>query len=216
MLRSEIHAVIFDMDGVLIDSEPLHERAQRIVFRRHAIEVPDRVYSDFKGQTEEDVFEYVVREFGRDGHDPAVLVREKHSAYRELLNELEPIDGALELLQYLSGVGMPLALTTSAIRRDQEFAFDRLQLGAFFKVVVTADDVTRPKPDPEPYRITALKLGKDSTQCLVVEDSLNGVRSAAGAGCKVAGITTSFPADSLVAAGAEVVVDRLLDLKQLC
>ncbi len=215
MRLSDIRAVIFDMDGVLIDSEPLHERAQQIVFRKHAIEVPDRVYSDFKGQTEEDVFGYVVREFGRDGHDPAVLVREKHAAYRELLSDLQPIDGAVELLHYLSALGMPLALTTSAIRRDQEFAFERLQLEAFFNVVVTAEDVSKPKPDPEPYAITALRMSVDPSHCLVIEDSINGIRSARGAGCRVAGITTSFSADALTAAGAEIFVDRLLDLKKI-
>ena len=205
-------AVIFDMDGVLIDSEPLHERAQTIVFAENDLEVPERLFGEFKGQREEDVFRYVVSEFGRDGLDPAELVRRKHETYRELMTELRPIDGSIPFVRLLQERGLRLALTTSAIRRDQEFALEMLGMQSMFEVVVTSDDVIRPKPDPEPYRITVERLNLDAGDCLVIEDSLNGVRSAVGAGCKVAGITTSFGREALVDAGAHVVVDSFEEL----
>jgi HAD superfamily hydrolase (TIGR01509 family) len=206
-------AVIFDMDGVIIDSEPLHEEAQRVVFARHGIEVPVSVYSDFKGQTEQDVFQFVVREYGNSSHDPAVLVSEKHAAYERLIDEMEPVAGALEFIEFLSHRSYRLALTTSAIRANQQRAFDRFGLGSYFHVVVTAEDVGRPKPDPQPYLITASRMQLAPANCLVIEDSLNGVRSALAAGCRVAALTTSFTADELRSAGANVVHESFDDLR---
>ncbi len=206
-------AVIFDMDGVIIDSEPLHEKAQRIIFARYGIEVPASVYSDFKGQTEADVFNFVVREYGNGSHDPRVLVSDKHRVYAELMDEMEPIDGALDFIRFLSDLGVPMALTTSAIRANQEKAFDLFRLGPYFQVVITAEDVTRPKPHPQPYRITASRMQQDPVQCLVIEDSLNGVRSALAAGCRIAALTTSFSADELRSVGADMVHRSFADLQ---
>ena len=199
--------VIFDMDGVLIDSEPLHEEAQRIVFARNQIDVPESVFTDFKGQTEEDVFEYVVRQFGNGSHVSGRLIAEKHAEYSRMIERMELIGGALDCLRFLDDRGHRMALTTSAVRNDQERAFERFGLGPFFQVVVTAEDVRRPKPDPEPYQITARRLGVEPRDCAVIEDSINGVRSARDAGCHVIALTTSISAQELDAAGASAVHD---------
>ncbi len=207
------HAVIFDMDGVIIDSEPLHEKAQRIVFARHGLDVPVRAYSDFKGQTEEVVFNLVVREWGNGSHDPGVLASEKHAIYASLIDEMQLMQGSLEFIRFLSDLGYPLALTTSATRANQERVFERFELAPYFNAVVTAEDVRRSKPDPEPYVVTASRMSWEPARCLVIEDSLNGVRSAVGAGCRVAALTTSFPADALLSAGADLVKGTFADLQ---
>ncbi|MBT8400741.1 MAG: HAD family phosphatase [Rhodothermia bacterium] len=209
-----LRAVIFDMDGVLIDSEPLHERAQKVVFADNALNVPDGILATFKGQREEDVFEFIVREYGRDGMDPADLVRQKHAAYRSLMPELRPIDGSVDFVRSLQESGFRLALTTSAARHDQEFALDMLGLGDPFEVIVTAEDVTRPKPHPEPYSITVQRMSLEPNACLVIEDSLNGVRSALDAGCEVVGLLTSFERAALAAEGAHYVVDSFEQLRR--
>ena len=123
-MQTPPQVIIFDMDGVIIDSEPLHEKAQRIVFDRHGIQVPVSVHADFKGQTEEDVFNYIVREYGNGSHDPAVLVQEKHTVYAGLSDEMAAVDGALDFIEFLRTEGYRLALTTSAIRANQQQAFD--------------------------------------------------------------------------------------------
>ena len=101
-----------------------------------------------------------------------------------------------------------LGLTTSATRRDQERSFALFDLHAYFEVVVTREDVVHPKPDPEPYRITAERLDVAPAACLVIEDSLNGVLSARRAGCTVAGIATSFSTEQLLQAGARLAADN--------
>ncbi len=211
---NKLRAVIFDMDGVLIDSEPLHERAQKIVFAENSLDVPEGILGTFKGQTEEDVFEFIVREYGHGGLDPANLVRQKHEVYRSLMPELRPVDGSVDFVRFLLESGLRLALTTSATRRDQEYALDILALGESFEVIVTADDVTRPKPHPEPYSITVQRMSLEPEMCLVIEDSLNGVRSALRAGCRVVGLSTSFDKAALSAEGAHHVVDSFEQLSR--
>lgn len=203
------------MDGVLVDSEPLHERAQKFVFAENALDVPEGILGTFKGKTEEDVFEFIVREYGHGRMDPADLVRQKHEVYRGLMSELRPVDGSVQFVRFLQQSGLRLALTTSATRRDQEYALDMLALDELFEVIVTADDVTRPKPHPEPYSITVQRMSLEPETCLVIEDSLNGVRSALSAGCRVAGLSTSFDKAALSAEGAHYAVDSFEQLRGL-
>jgi HAD superfamily hydrolase (TIGR01509 family) len=206
-----IKAVLLDMDGVVIDSEPLHEEAQRIIFREFDLPVPEIMLPSFKGLTEKHVFEKIVAEFGDGGRSVDELIEAKEQAYRALLKDLQMIPGALSFIERAHRV-FRLALTTSSIRQDQRIAFDRFDLDPFFDAVVTAEDIDRPKPHPEPYLVTAGKLGLDPAVCLVVEDSLNGVRSGVAAGCFVVGMTTSFGADKLSSAGAHLIVDTFDEL----
>jgi len=209
-----LRAVIFDMDGVLVNSEPLHEKAQRIVFDRYQLTVPASFFSAFKGQTEEDVFNHVVATNPGRALNAAELVALKHSVYRDLMEDLQPIDGALPFLNRLAQAGYPLALTTSATRRDQQRTFELFSLHPFFNTVVTADDVTHPKPNPEPYVTTAQRLGVAPEHCLVIEDSTHGIRAARSAGCRVAGLATTFSTELLMQAGAHLAVEHFEALAQ--
>ena len=208
-----VTAILFDMDGIVIDSEPIHEQAQRAVFREFGLEVPDSILPSFKGMTEHDIFTRLVLDYGRDytTDDVPMLVSAKDRIYRELLDGVELIPGVLPFI--LSARDrFRLALTTSSVRADQQFAFDKFDLGSYFEAVVTAEDILNPKPHPQPYIATAEKLGVDPSDCLVVEDSLNGVMSALGAGCTVAGMTTSFDKMKLEDAGAHFTVDTFEEL----
>ena len=207
----KIEAVLLDMDGVVIDSEPLHEEAQRIIFRELDLPVPESMFPSFKGLTEKLVFEKIVAEFGGSGRSVDELIELKEQTYRALLKDLQLIPGALAFIERAHRL-FRLALTTSSMRQDQRIAFDRFDLDPYFEAVVTAEDITRSKPHPEPYLVTAARLGVDPGVCLVVEDSLNGVRSGVAAGCIVAGLTTSFPADRLSSAGAVLTVNTFDEL----
>lgn len=206
-------ALLLDLDGVVIDSEPLHEQAQRIVFREHGLDVPDSVLPSFKGMTEQDVFTRIVLDYARGEGDVAALVEAKERAYRELLVDVTLIPGAASFIRQAHG-RYRLALTTSSVRADQELAFAKFYLASYFETVVTAEDIDNPKPHPQPYLTTAERLGVDPSDCLVVEDSLNGVASALGAGCIVAGLTTSFRKDVLEEAGTHFAVDTFDELAE--
>ena len=207
----DFQAILFDLDGVLIDSEPLHEKAQRLVFAEHDLAVPDEFFAHVKGKTEEDVFGHVVEHYARH-LDAAALVARKHAVYEEIFGELEPVDGAHAFLQRRHREGLPLGLTTSATPEDQRRTFARFGLEDYFGAVVTVADVAHPKPHPEPYLTTARRLGADPARCLVIEDSAHGVEAGRRAGCTVAALTTSFDREELSRAGAHVVAETFEEL----
>lgn len=197
-------AILFDMDGVLINSEPLHARAKRTVFERYGLDVPESVYDFVKGKTDEGIFTYIRDTYGHDGLDIDEMIAAKHTAYEELLSSLEMVPGALDFVRAARRT-YRVALTTSATQRNQLLAFELFHLDDLFEAIVTAADVERGKPHPDPYRVTAERLGVSPEQCLVIEDAVNGIQSALAAGCDAAGITTSFTAEELRDAGATVV-----------
>ena len=205
-------ALLFDLDGVLIDSEPLHEEAKRIAFGRLGLTVPADVYVTFKGRPDAEVVAHVVATYGGGGFDVDAVIAAKQEAYRALAAHLPAVPGALELLAWCRP-HYRMALTTSAAPMNQRLAFERFALAPFFDAVVTAADTTRPKPDPQPYLLAAQRLGVDPAACLVIEDSLHGVHAGTGAGCTVAALTTSFAADELAAAGADAVFDGIAALQ---
>lgn len=213
-LRGKYRAIIFDLDGVVIDSEPLHEKATRRVIESRGAVVPEAGFAEFKGLPDPETFELAIRKYGMPVEDLQSLVDAKQVVYHGLLDELQPVDGALEFIR-LASSKFDLALTTSSEEADAKKALAMFGLDGAFSVVVTAADVTRRKPDPRPYLVTMERMGHKSSECLIIEDSVNGIRSATAAGCDVAGLTTTFEPSILQEAGALVVVDRLDELAEM-
>ncbi len=206
-------AIIFDMDGVVIDSEPLHERSSQLVMAQHDFVIDEAIFVDFKGSTDRIILEHLVKKHNLD-LEVNELLRQKRLAYASMIDELQPIAGVISFINRVSD-SFRLALTTSASRRNKELAFSKFNLHQFFEVVITSNDITNPKPDPEPYRVTTEQLALAPGDCFVIEDSFNGVRSAAAAGCTVVGITTSFDAAALKKAGAHHVINGYDELAHL-
>ncbi|WP_433928774.1 HAD family hydrolase [Sorangium cellulosum] len=211
----QFRALIFDMDGVIIDTEALHAEAKRLTFERYGIAVPERLYTEFRGRSDLDMVEHVVRELAGGALSPAEVVGAKHDVFRTLHEKIAPVEGALEFIRLARRRFERLALATSATRANQEFAFEKFALRPFFDVVVTSEDIGRTKPHPDPYLKAAEKLGMSPGACLVIEDSTNGVLSARAAGCAVAAITTSFSRDELKDARADMMVDSFPELASL-
>ncbi|MCY4673674.1 MAG: HAD family phosphatase [Bacteroidetes bacterium] len=197
--------MLFDMDGVLVNSEPLHEKAQDIVCRRFDLEVPTSVSPIFKGWTEDRVYAYIAKHFGTGRATVDTLIKAKHAAFASLSEELELMPGASKLVQVIHNLNIPLGLVTSATRADQERAFSKFDFFPYFSSVTTVEDVTEAKPHPQPYLIGAERLGMRPEECIVVEDSKYGIVSALRAGCHVLGLATTFSCDALHDAGAHAV-----------
>mgnify|MGYP006271718777 CR=1 FL=1 len=200
-----IDALLFDMDGVLVDTEPLHEDATRDILQRYALSVPDDLFDRFRGRPDRDLFAERLEEAAEADVDVPTLVREKAEVYETLLDNLAPRPGIPDLLRFLGDRSVPKACVTSATRTDQRAVFDRCGFDSLFDAVVTADDVERGKPHPEPYRRGAGHLGVDPDRCCVVEDSPYGIRAALEAQCIAVGIPTSYPEATLRDAGASFV-----------
>lgn len=217
MKRSEVfkgvRAVIFDMDGVIVMTEDLHVSAERATCKEFGIEAPLTAWNDFKGRTAIEIACTILNNYSTGGISPKQFVDRKTEIYLDMIEtELPEIEGATDFIAIAHRTFGKCALTTSSSKVIKNAVFDQLGLDTFFDVVVTGDQVTNGKPDPEPYLATVEKLSVPASLCVVIEDSDNGILSAKQAGCRVIGITTSFPASMLYDLGADLVVDQFSEL----
>lgn len=204
-------ALLVDLDGTLVDSEPIHRRGYRAFLAARGWEVAD--LSLFTGRRAEDVF---ASEPGPwEGLDPLEL----SAAVLPFVppDAPEPVPGARELLVAARAAGIPVAIVTSAgpawVARSLDEA---LGLPDHVDLVVTAEDVVNGKPDPAGYRLACEGLGVAPSHAVAVEDSPAGVRAALGAGVGTAyGVSTTHPADALRTAGAADVFPDLRGLTEM-
>ena len=202
-------AVLFDMDGLLIDSEPLWLEAETAVMARLGGDWTAADQAQLLGGSLDRTVRYLVAKAG--GPTPPELVGEwLMSGIIELVRDRGvPVrPGARELLAGVAAAGLPHALVTSSERRFMDAVLART--GMRFDALVCADDVSVTKPDPEPYLLAAKLLGTDPARCHVLEDSKNGVASAEAAGCRVIAVPSLIPIEP---APGRTVVRSLLDLR---
>lgn len=207
-------AIIFDMDGVLIDSEPAHKLAKERAFARFGITLPEAIYDQYKGSTDETVMNEVVPTIPGFNVDAQEMLRLKHQEFEALEHLALPIDGAKEFVNWAK-TKFRIALATSATPRNRQAALSLLGLTDSFHYIVDASGFSRPKPDPEIFQIALRGLKADPAQCIVIEDSLNGVLAGKAAGCRVVAVSTSFTEELLRSKGADHVVHNFQELRGL-
>lgn len=209
----QIKAIIFDMDGVIVDSEPLHVESEKITLSDFQIEAPHSEWEHFKGKTDKDMFEYIVNNFTDGNVSVTELMAYRVKIYLQIApKRLRMIPGALSFVKKVKQSDKKLALTTSSLKGLQQLVFEKFNLYYYFDVVITGDEIIKGKPDPEPYLKTVQKLQIPAKYCVVIEDSVNGIISAKASSCIAVGITTSFPREKLVEAGADYVVSSFSEL----
>jgi HAD superfamily hydrolase (TIGR01509 family) len=197
-------AVVFDMDGVLCDSEPfIAAAAAEALRRRYGITVSREDFTPFVGAGD-DRFILGGAEVHGVTADLAVDKPLTYEIYLELVAaSLQPVPGVHAFLREARAAGLRLALATGSDRPKLDGNLAAIRVAeATFEVVVSAEHITRKKPDPETFTRAVEGLGLPAARCLVVEDAVNGVRAGVAAGCRVLGITSTLSAESLVAAGA--------------
>ena len=184
-------AFLFDMDGVLIDSNPLHRQAWNEYNRRHGVETTDAMFQAMYGKRNDEI----IRDFlGQHLSDDEVFEHgaAKERLYREMMtpqvNE-SLVPGVREFI--LRHAGVPMAVATNGELANARMALDGTGLGEYFEVVVTGADVVNPKPHPDIYLKAAEMLGVSPGSCVVFEDSYTGVQAGVAAGMKVVGIGTT-------------------------
>jgi beta-phosphoglucomutase len=210
-----IEGIIFDLDGVLIDSSVCHRDAFLAVFAPYGIR--DFDYSTYAGRRTPDVVEEVFQRAGIST-SPAVITQtaqEKSRLARECLSAKAPLaEGCPEILKQLAS-HYSLALATSGSRTSVKIFLDLAKCRPLFRSILSGEDVTHAKPDPEIYRRSAEALGIPSSHCLVVEDAVAGVEAARATGATVAGLVGTCPGESLHQAGAAHIIRKLSELAEL-
>jgi len=200
-----LRGVIFDMDGVLINSHPIHKRAWKKFFESLDSEISDAEL-DFvlDGRKKEDILRHFL------GDLPDAEIREfghrKEMLFREEALAIEPVEGVLEFLDQLTRSGIEFAVASCGSKSRVHYILRQLNIHDQFAAIVTADDVQCGKPDPDIFRKAADRLGSPYSDLLVCEDAISGVQAAKAAGIKCLGIADHARADELLEAGAERVI----------
>jgi beta-phosphoglucomutase len=192
-------AVIFDMDGTMVDNTPYHYRTWKVMFEKYGLGdlTSNTYYSEFSGVP---VFDTVQRIFGekRDNAGLNQLVKEKETIYQDLYTaHAAPINGLTELLHELKQNGIKIAIASSASIHDIDFVLERIHVRDYFDVIVDGSQVSKGKPSPEIFLKTAEHLQTLPANCIVIEDSIAGIKAGNAAGMKVIGITTGNTAEKL-------------------
>lgn len=212
-----LKAVIFDFDGIIVDTEPLHYQAfQKILVPLGMGYSWDDYVSHYMGFDDREAFREVYKTIGQDIGDSELggLILRKAAVFERIITDgITPYPGALELIKNLSEQ-VPLALCSGALPSDIAPILKQLNIFDAFDIIVTAKDVTASKPDPESYTLAVQKLCAvfpDKMimpwECLAIEDTPAGITSAQKAGIPVLAVTNSFPAEKLV--GAARIIDSL-------
>ena len=215
-MSSALHAIVFDFDGVIADSEPLHLRAFQQALAEEGI-VLDRneYFSSYLGYDDVGMFQALARDRGlawTDRHITALVARKgmKLQAMLERGDVLFP--GAAAFIRAASAA-VPIAIASGALRHEIVQIVEAAGLGGLFKTIVASGDTPESKPSPAPYLLAYEQLQQmtgaalERQRCVAIEDSVWGLESARGAGLRCVGVATSYPADEL--RGAELVVDGL-------
>jgi beta-phosphoglucomutase len=194
-LQFSPRAVIFDIDGTIVDNMHLHAEAFAVFAGRHGL--PPLTHEDrarIDGRRNSEIFPILFdRDVPRD--EWLAYEHEKESLYRELSRgRLAPMKGLRRFVDHLKADGIPVALATSAPRLNVEHTLGELGLAHAFPIIVRGDEVGRGKPAPDVFIEAARRLGVDAASCLVFEDAPMGIEAAHAAGMQVVALTTSFDA----------------------
>jgi HAD superfamily hydrolase (TIGR01509 family) len=217
-----IQAVLFDFNGVVIDDEPLHLKAFQEVLASEGVTLSEEDYYTMLGMDDRTFVRTAFERAGAELTEEKMLsvIEREAAAHRELLGEELPLfPGAVNFVKALSRVH-PLGVVSMSSRDEIAYALQRAGLASHFSVVVSAEDVSACKPDPECYRRGLERLNETRGQsvlpfradeCLVIEDAPPGVRAGRAAGMRTLGVTNTVSERALREAGADVVTRSLAD-----
>ncbi len=218
-----LKAVIFDFDGVIVDTEPAHLLMFQKVLKPHGIQISEEQYYDiYLAMDDRTFFKEAFRRNGIPLGDAELekISGEKARAYAQyIVDKIEALPGSIDLVKKL-GSYLPLAIASMALKTEIVMILNSLGLRHYFKVIISAEEVSIPKPDPEVFlraldKINSIEGAREKSiepsQCLVIEDSTAGIEAAKSAGMKCLGVVGSRPAEELK--GADLIVDGLDKVK---
>ncbi|MFT3910104.1 MAG: HAD family phosphatase [Ferruginibacter sp.] len=199
-------AVIFDLDGTLIDNNAFHLIAWKKYLENIGIDIGEEEYrTNINGRTNKDAIEYIYKRKMTD-EEAMVFALEKEAVYRNIYKAaIKPVDGLIPFLETLHELNIPMAIATSGIQVNIDFMFEHIPIKQYFKVVVNSAHISKGKPDPEIYLKAAALLDVNPANCLAFEDAAVGIASAKNAGMKVIALTTTQTKEEL--AGADRIVE---------
>ncbi|MDD3766172.1 MAG: HAD-IA family hydrolase [Eubacteriales bacterium] len=207
-----INCIIFDMDGVLVDSEPVIEKAAIMFFKEIGVNAVSDDFKPFIGAGEDRYIGGVCEKYGIQYNTD--MKKRVYDIYLEIVGSfLKVYEGTLPTLIKLKEKGYKLALASSAdaVKINANLTVAGIDK-SIFDVIISGGDVKNKKPAPDIYLKTAKTLGEEPEKCVVIEDAINGVKAAKDAGMICIGLTTSFSKDRILDAGADYICSDIKDI----
>jgi beta-phosphoglucomutase family hydrolase len=206
-----IRAVIFDMDGVIVESEHLHIKAEQQTMLKHGVRISAEELHTYTGTTAEFMFTELIKKYKLNTTFERVFDEKEVFMFELLEKETRPTKGVIELLKKLKRKGIKLGIASSSHRKLIEYILRRLDIVRLFDFVVSAEDIAHSKPNPEIFLRSAGGLRVEPVECLVVEDAKLGVEAAKNAGMRVVGYRNPNSGDQDLSR-ADMIVDDFAKL----
>jgi HAD superfamily hydrolase (TIGR01509 family) len=212
-----LRAIVFDFDGVIANSEPLHYRAYRDVLAERGVDLEQRdYYARYLGYDDYGAFVAIAADRGLSwpSADIAAMVAQKAMCMETLAHDGTVLFPGAEAAVRAAAAQLPLAIASGALGTEIRRTLDRTGLSTCFRVIVGAEDTPASKPAPDPYRLAVTRLSKacgriQPSECLAIEDSRWGLESARSAGLRTVGVAQTYPAHDLQP--ADLVIASMLD-----
>jgi len=182
-----IKAVIFDMDGVIAETEHVHVEAEKQTMLKYGIRISEEELHKYTGTTARSMFTDLIKKYKLDTTFDKIFNEKEEILFKLLDEDVQPTKGVIDLLHRLKENGIKLGIASSSHKRLVEYTLRKLEIGHLFDSIVTAENVINSKPDPEIFLLSARRLKTDPSKCLVVEDSQLGVEAAKSAGMRCLG-----------------------------
>ena len=200
-------AVIWDMDGVIIDSAPYHFKAWQEVFQNRGVTFTEEDFKRYFGQRNDTIISNVLGESLSTSQIDTIADEKERDFRQRVKQHVKPLPGAIELIKSLKEHGFKLALASSAPIENIQLVTQGLGINNYFHVIVSGREVKEGKPSPQGFLLAAKKLGVAPENCIVVEDAVAGVTAAKRAGMYCLAVTNTHPRVSLKE--ADVIIDTL-------
>jgi len=215
-MTQNLQCVIFDMDGVIIDSEQLHKKAYYETFISLGLSVSEELYVTLTGSSTLNAFQKLVKHFNLN-ENPEDLVLDKRKRYVNFFENdpnLHLVEGVEEIIRYFYDKGITLILASSSAMVNINRVFDRFDLQKYFKAKISGADLKASKPNPEIFEKAAILGGYPKENCIIIEDSDNGIKAANDAGIFVFGYKNPL-VDNQTLQNANAVIAHFNELKKI-
>ena len=210
MAKNEVKAVIWDMDGVIADTAQYHLKGWQMVFQKRGANYTEEDFRRNTGKRSDSIIRSVLGK-QRPRNEIMTIIREKDENFRQLMGQnIRPFPGVLKLIALLKEHGFKTAIASSAPMENIRLITQSLKIHNRFNAIVSGWEVTKGKPDPQIFLLTAEKLGVEAENCIVIEDAIAGVTASKRAGIYCIAVTNTTPREDL--READLVIDTLEEI----
>ena len=207
-----LKAILFDLDGTLANTDPLHYQAWKEILNDHGIEINHNSYKQYiSGKTNPAIIQYLLPQLSKT--EAEELANYKEAKFRKMAINLQPLTGLLDFIKWTKNQKLQKAVVTNAPPENTKFMLEILQLKDTFPLVILGGEMTVGKPDPAPYKLCLEKLEISPKEAIVFEDSRSGIKSAVEAGIYTIGVASTHEPESLLEVGASIVINDFSDHK---